>query len=116
MTNWREVELTRDARDMWGPEAVEELTDAERRAGEIHLVWQRRICWPDPDATCLDGGCGWCDQGKWIDLVTIERFAHRAGVLQNRGAGEKEAVQAYNYGLSHSWFRRTSFRRIRRYV
>lgn len=64
---------------------------------------QRRICWPNPDATCLEGGCGYCNGYPWRNVSSIWRYAQRAGVLQNRAIGEKDAVTAYRYGELYRW-------------
>lgn len=66
-------------------------------------ITKRRICWPDPDATCLEGGCIHCNANTFRSLTTIERYARRAGVVQNRGEGEKDAWDAYQWGLRHGF-------------
>jgi hypothetical protein len=64
---------------------------------------ERRICWPDPDATCLEGGCVYCNENRFRKVSTIKRYAEKAGVLPNRGTGEKDATEAFNYGFSRNW-------------
>lgn len=66
--------------------------------------FQRRICWPNPDATCLEGGCIYCNDNRFKDFSTIENYVKRAGILPNRGIGEKEAMVAWIYGLDHQFF------------
>lgn len=68
------------------------------------MITHRRICWPTPDATCIEGGCGYCNMEKFRAMSTIFRYAKTAGVLPNRGLGEKEAMTAFNYGLEHDFF------------
>ena len=75
-------------------------------------VLQRRICWPDPDATCLEGGCIYCDDHPWRNYTTIEAYARRAGVVPNRGIGEKDAWSAWVYGLAHNFFNRDTREKI----
>jgi hypothetical protein len=65
--------------------------------------WERRICWPDPDATCLEGGCGWCNDGGFWSVRTIERYAKNAGVVPNRGVGKKDAWTAFLWGLDRNF-------------
>jgi hypothetical protein len=69
-----------------------------------YQIGERRICWPNPDATCLHGGCMYCDGHPFRKLSTIERYARRVGVLPHRGKGEDDALHAYRYGLSHDFF------------
>ena len=64
---------------------------------------KRRICWPNPDATCLEGGCLYCNDYPYRNVTTIERYAQKAGVVPNRGIGEKPAMEAFNYGRRCSW-------------
>jgi hypothetical protein len=67
------------------------------------MATKRRICWPNPDATCLEGGCGYCNDNPFRAISTIKRYAEKAGVLQNRGIGEKDAMEAFNNGLNADW-------------
>lgn len=61
----------------------------------------RRICWPNPDATCLEGGCGHCDEQPLRSIDKIRRYAERAGELQNRYGGKtKNALEAFLFGES----------------
>jgi len=69
-----------------------------------YTIEERRICWPNPDATCLHGGCMWCNDHPFRKLSTIERFARRAGTLPHRGRGEEDAQHAFQYGLRHAFF------------
>lgn len=32
---------------------------------------QRRICWPNPDHVCLEGGCGYCNYEQFRDVSEI---------------------------------------------
>jgi hypothetical protein len=82
---------------------------------EEYVIEERRICWPDPDATCLHGGCGWCNCEPFRKLSSIQRFAMKAGVLPHRGRGEEDAWKAYQYGLRNEFFNvetRTSRERL----
>lgn len=66
-------------------------------------VVSRRICWPDPDATCLEGGCGQCNSHPFRSLTQIAEFAWHAGEIPNRGVGSKDAWSAYKYGERSGW-------------
>ena len=70
----------------------------------MRLVERRRICWPNPDATCLHGGCGYCNDAPFRDVATIRAYAEGAGVLPHRGIGEQDALAAFFYGWEHGWF------------
>lgn len=71
----------------------------------------RRICWPEPDATCLEGGCGYCVDEPFRSVKTIEKWARTAGVVQNRGTGEQDAWEAWQRGLRHDFYNRIPVRR-----
>jgi hypothetical protein len=43
----------------------------------------RRICWPTPDAVCLQGGCGYCNDSRFRSLNTIRKYAESNGLLQD---------------------------------
>lgn len=79
-----------------------------------HLVWQRRICWPNPDATSIEGGCIWCEDARWRDFSTIERYARTAGILPNRGMGHQDALMAWQKGLMNTFWGRPPVRRVKR--
>lgn len=68
------------------------------------MITHRRICWPKPDATCLEGGCGYCDMAEFRAVSIIRRYAETAGVLPNRGLGEQDAMTAFRFGLEHDFF------------
>jgi len=69
-----------------------------------YTIDERRICWPDPDATCLNGGCGWCNTYPFRKITTISRYARKAGILPHRGNGEDDAMHALQYGVRHEFF------------
>jgi hypothetical protein len=64
---------------------------------------RRRICWPDPDATCLEGGCIHCNDHRFRKLDDIRDYASRAGMVPNRAEGEQDAWAAYQWGLAHGF-------------
>lgn len=75
------------------------------------MIEERRICWPNPDATCLEGGCGFCNYEPFRDVAQIERYAKRAGVLPNRATGHQPALEAFEYGRAGHWNNAESRRR-----
>ena len=61
-----------------------------------------RICWPSPDATCLEGGCIHCSDARPRPLAVVERWAESAGHVVNRGSRTTtDAADALKYGLEH---------------
>lgn len=74
------------------------------------VEFERKICWPRPDATCLEGGCGYCNDGKWKTFTQIERYVTKVGILSNRGVGEKPAADAWRTGLENGFFGRSLVR------
>jgi hypothetical protein len=39
----------------------------------MKVITERKICWPEFDAVCLEGGCGYCNDGDFHSLVEIEK-------------------------------------------
>jgi len=55
-----------------------------------------KICWPDPDATCLEGGCIHCQDGEEKTAEQIRRWAARAGQVKDRCGGKtRDALEAF---------------------
>lgn len=74
---------------------------------------QIKICWPDPDATCLEGGCTHCESdGEWVSVTTLKQWAYAAGDLAQRGnTTKKPADAAFRYGAETGWFNMVKRRR-----
>lgn len=69
-----------------------------------HRIISRRICWPNPDATCLEGGCGYCNFEDFKKLSVIEAYARSAEPVPNRYGGEtQKAWDAYMWGLERQF-------------
>jgi hypothetical protein len=51
-------------------------------------VRRRRICWPNPDKVCLEGGCLYCEDGPLTSLDNIRSYASSHGLMK-----------AFMYGL-----------------
>ena len=66
---------------------------------------KRRICWPNPDATCLEGGCGYCNANSFKSHNTIEKYIAANPLLFNR-SGKTAAVswEAWTYGIANRFF------------
>jgi hypothetical protein len=63
---------------------------------------KRRICWPNPDATCLEGGCCYCPDERPRSVNVIYKYVRRAGTVRNRGNAKMvDAVAAFEYGETH---------------
>jgi len=61
-----------------------------------------RICWPDPDATCLEGGCVHCDGCPPRPVREILAYVRRVDTVPNRcGGGTRRAIDAFNYGMTY---------------
>lgn len=78
------------------------------------MTGKRRICWPEPDATCLEGGCIYCNDHDFVSLDAIRAYAQNAGVLQNRGSGEQDAMEAFLWGLRNGFPKADTGRKRRR--
>jgi hypothetical protein len=69
----------------------------------VNDATRRRICWPNPDATCLEGGCIHCNDHSLRSIASIRRYALGAGTLPNRGVGTQNAYEAFMRGLTAGW-------------
>lgn len=65
---------------------------------------QLKICWPNPDATCLEGGCTYCPDGEWVNVTDVAAYAREIGDLQHRGGQVVDAYAAFAYGQRTNWF------------
>lgn len=54
---------------------------------------QRRICWPNPDGVCLEGGCGYCNYERFRDVKSIRKYVDKHPEL------EKDFI----YGMQRGW-------------
>lgn len=63
---------------------------------------KRRICWP-PDATCLEGGCGYCAYRRLRLVSSIRKWAESAGQVPNRNGGKtQDALVAFTWGQQYN--------------
>lgn len=77
-----------------------------------------RMCWPDPDDVCLQGGCIYCPDGKWVPLEEVHAYADRHRVAEpGRTAGVTSRWDSYRYGSATWWWnypkRKLNVRRAR---
>ena len=56
------------------------------------MATMRRICWPNPDSVCLEGGCIYCNDKPFRTYVEIQDYAEKVNL-----------ISSYNYGLSRNW-------------
>lgn len=59
----------------------------------------RRICWPNPDATCMEGGCIHCEDQPFVSGAKIAVYVDMNPTLAHRGNGKvvkSEDAQAYS--------------------
>lgn len=66
---------------------------------------QRRICWPDFDCTCLEGGCEWCNTHPFRNVGLIRRIIKKGGGhAYNRGDGSPgNLMKSFFDGMHHKW-------------
>lgn len=69
----------------------------------IVQVEQRRICWPDPDWCCLEGGCGYCNDGPFQNIGTIRRYAEGVGVRTYEDGVTRDYAASYQWGRRYGW-------------
>ncbi|HEX4502160.1 MAG TPA: hypothetical protein VH187_13570 [Scandinavium sp.] len=68
-------------------------------------MMERRICWPEFDATCLEGGCMYCNDNPFKSLNAIRSKVLKMKVTHNRGDGkERDSMDALMYGIRHNFF------------
>lgn len=67
------------------------------------IFHQRRICWPDPDATCLVGDCDYCNFYPFRSVDSLIQYARRVGMRPHRAGGQESAWQALQYGQRRGW-------------
>lgn len=52
-----------------------------------------RICWPNPDSVCIQGGCLWCQDAKVkTEVKRVELYVDRKGWELD-----------WSIGLTHRW-------------
>lgn len=90
------------------------------RIGDTHQL-EIRLCWPNPDAICLEGGCIHCAEGpdsRWVPLDDVHAYANGSGNAARDRHGRWQSLwNAFSYGLAHDWFnlpkRKLNVRRAR---
>lgn len=66
---------------------------------------KRKICWPNPDATCLEGGCVHCDSGQTKTLEQVRRYVETVLEVPDRcGDTFQLANKAFDYGVRHGLY------------
>lgn len=48
---------------------------------------ERRVCWPRPDAVCLQGGCGYCNDHDFRSLTEVFAYARSSGQTRDYWLG-----------------------------
>ena len=69
-------------------------------------ITHRRICWPDPDATCLNGGCGYCNHYPFKSVKELRKWAEGKELHHRFTEGGKlyDALKELEYGLKNEFF------------
>lgn len=71
-------------------------------------IIKRRICWPNPDAVCLEGGCIYCRDEAFQKITDIKKYCKNYD--ETCGEYRDSYVEALNYGLEHDFFYRVDVR------
>jgi hypothetical protein len=62
---------------------------------------KRRICWPDPDLTCLQGGCLHCEDHPFRSRRTILDWVLQHPKAPHRNSPELgSTINAFSYGVT----------------
>lgn len=76
------------------------------KLGDIHQL-EIRMCWPNPDDVCLEGGCIHCAEGSdstWVPLDEVHAYVHaRRDVQTGRHNRVISLRRAFEYGLRTDW-------------
>jgi hypothetical protein len=56
-------------------------------------ITKRRICWPYPDAVCLQGGCLYCNDYPFKSVSVIQQHAEQSD----------ELWKAFEWGQLNGW-------------
>lgn len=62
-------------------------------------IKKRRICWPNPDAVCLQGGCSYCNDEEYQPLYIIWKCAQTNNLEED-----------YKIGRENDWYGRIDFK------
>ncbi len=75
-------------------------------------ITKRRICWPNPDATCLEGGCIYCNDFRYRSINVIRKYAELQNLkVPNRGDGKMVlALTAFVRGKTCLWYGRVDYK------
>ncbi len=66
-------------------------------------VKRRRICWPSPDAVCLQGGCLWCQDHPQRSLKQIYLYARSRNLLASYAIGQDHIPDLDTPGEPHPY-------------
>lgn len=66
-----------------------------------------RMCWPNPDNVCLEGGCIHCAEGansKWVTLEEVRALVlKQLDTVRGRHGHRASLKKAFFYGLHTGW-------------
>lgn len=63
--------------------------------------YSRRICWPNPDLVCVEGGCIHCNDHEWRKVSEIRAYAHDPG---HWGPLRAALDEAFEFGAAHNFY------------
>ena len=71
---------------------------------KIVQVAQRKICWPEPDSVCLEGGCIYCNGfGKWKNIGEVGAYAREVGIKTYHPGVTRDYVASFRWGRDWGW-------------
>lgn len=76
------------------------------KLNDIHRL-EIRMCWPNPDNVCLEGGCAHCAEGPdstWVSLDDVHAYVNRRrDSVRGRHGQHVSLWKAFRYGVAHDW-------------
>lgn len=57
-------------------------------ARPVSAITYRKICWPTPDAVCMQGGCGYCNDNPMRSIITVRAYARTHDMMKDFRYGE----------------------------
>lgn len=68
---------------------------------------KRRICWPNPDSVCLEGGCSYCNKEEFQTYTVIKDYIDS----HDNPAFREPLLIAWQQGLDNNFFNHVDIRK-----